>query len=104
MSRAMTPAEVKAAVLTHVASIVDYWEREERAPELRDKLEGVAFSILTMLDGSAATLPAFLVMTAPHPDDTEFAKSRGENYFPDRLDIGGDLHEDVGAYFRKAAK
>lgn len=93
--RALTVDEVRTAFLEHVRSMVDYWETVESADgqTLRSRLEGLAFSILVALDGSALALPAFKVSPMPHPDDAAFNRAQGENWYPTDVDIAGSLHE-----------
>lgn len=87
MSKELTQKEIQDRFLRHVRGIVEYWKTVDRPPgELCD---GVAFSILTMLDGGSA-LPAFEVVPSPHPDDREFLISEGEDYYPDSP-IGDDV-------------
>lgn len=99
-SRAYSEEEIRDQVIAHIHMIVDYWEkveplrsRRDAETELHARLSGIAFSILTMLDGEAASLPGFAVMAVPHPDDKKFHKENGENWYPKNVDIGGALHE-----------
>lgn len=57
--------------------------------------EGVAFSILNILDGTTMSLPAFNLTLSPHPDDKEFLQGEGENWYEDGTVINDDvmLHE-----------
>ena len=103
MARELTENEVRDRLLKQIWATVEYWEKESRATETRDKLSGLAFSILAMLDGSNINIPAFVVAPRPHQDDKDYNKERGENWFPENhkakiaCDIGGSLHE----YFHK---
>jgi hypothetical protein len=91
--RPLTRDEVQKHFLEYIEVLVDYWERAEGPRSTRDRLEGLAFSILVMLDGESA-LPKFSVCSDPHPNDKEFHRSQGENWFPEEgCDIAGDLHE-----------
>lgn len=80
MSRAYTEEEVRDMFLDHVRNLVSYWEREQRAPTAREKLEGLAFSIMNIFDGST-DLPAFDIVADPHEDDKEFHIEEGNNWF-----------------------
>lgn len=100
--REFTEEEVRARVLKHIWSMIGYWLSEERAPEPLAKMEGVAFSILAMLDGSAAAIPGFIVAPSGHPDNEGFHRQRLENWFPYngddvqkvvKCDIAGGLHD-----------
>ena len=99
--RVMTVDEVRAVFLDHVAGIVDYWENESRAGSVRDRLEGVAFSILVALDGEAAMLPGFTVTPSPHESDEAFHRKEGTNWFPNDVDIADGLHEHLHDAFRR---
>ena len=57
--RAYTPEEVRDRLLDHLWVMVDYWEREERAPTARDKITGFMHSTLAALDGCSMALPGF---------------------------------------------
>jgi hypothetical protein len=92
--RALTAEEVRARFLDLVHSYVRYWDQEVEGQDTRERLEGLAFSILVILDGGSVSLPAFAVTPAPHPSDEEFHRSRGEDWFPEGVDIAGDLHHE----------
>lgn len=97
MPREYTTNEVRKQFLELVWTCVDYWGRlPGKTP--RERLEGLAFSMLVILDG-ATDLPGFIVAPCPHPDDKEFHKDEDENWFPENhessvnCDIAGGLHE-----------
>ena len=109
MSRAKTRDEVQAEFLAQVRQLVRYWDTvkfdardlDGKTTEQRRRLEGLAFSLLVMLDGGIG-LPGFIVMPSPHPDDRSFHESEGEDFYPDPpaavreadvCDIAGPLHE-----------
>lgn len=92
-AREMTANECANRLLEHVRDMVLYAEREARWPTVREKLEGLAFSILVAIDGETSDLPAFRLIPHPHPDDAEYLKSEGRNWWPSDLDIAGGLHE-----------
>jgi hypothetical protein len=101
--RQYTVDEVRESFLRYVWTIIEYWEKENLEPtggatsSVRGKLEGVAFSIMSALDGSPIGLPAFAVLPAPHPDDQEYCRTHGHNWFPSGGDIG-PLHEHFFKY------
>ncbi len=95
--RAYTADEISAMFLAQVRVYVDYWEKQ---PDLsaRQRLEGLAFSMLVMLDGGQPDLPSFKVIPFPSPGDRAFHKARGENWFPlasKGVDIAGALHDNL---------
>lgn len=107
MSRQYTRDEVREQFLKKVASYAKYWENESRAVTVREKLEGLAFGMLVILDGGCPDIPGFLVIPNPHPEDKDYHISEGEDYFPFSKsikdvranDIGGGLHEGIGKFF-----
>ena len=98
-----TEQEVREAFLKHVWEIIDYWDGkyDQMVAQYpcRRKLEGLAFSLLVMLDGESADIPGFIVAPCPHPDDKAFLQGEGENWWPENheadvaCDIGGTLHD-----------
>lgn len=98
-ARELTEDEVRSALLRHVWHMIDFWEREDRCPGTREKLEGFAFSMLAALDGSSTAVPGFVVAPRPHPDDRQYHADHDEDWYPENhdsdvvCDIGGSLHE-----------
>lgn len=100
--REFTEEEVRGRVLDHIWGMIQYWYEEERRPSALEKMEGLAFSILVMLDGESADLPGFLVAPVPHPDDKEFSKKEIQDWYPQNqeaervvnCDIAGGLHDN----------
>ena len=54
--------------------------REER--DVKEKLSGLAFSILSTLDGCTADFPGFELIPAPHPDDKAYHEENGSDWWP----------------------
>lgn len=105
--RVCTEEECRERLLKTVWAYVDFWAKETRQPMVRDKLAGLAFSLLAMLDGCNAGLPGFTICPSPHPDDKEYHRERGENWWPtdeDAVDIAGSLHELFYKYEPKGSK
>lgn len=94
MSRPYTEEEVREQFLDHIKNMINYWENEDRAKTSREKLEGLAFSFLTMLDGCAGDMPAFEVKAIGSEENIAYFKENNENYYPiNGDDIAGSLHE-----------
>jgi hypothetical protein len=91
--RRYTEEEVRTMFLNTCWSYIDFWDQESTATTCRKKLEGVVFSILAMIDGSNGNFPGMVMTPNPHPDDKSYKRDRGENWFPDKGDIAGSLHE-----------
>jgi len=81
--RQYTTNEVAEKFLGYIQHLVDYWDKEERAPTAREKLHGLAFSILVALDGDMMILPKFIVLPDPHPDDKAHYRAQGVNWYPE---------------------
>jgi hypothetical protein len=81
-AKQLTQKEIQEIFLGHISTMVDYWAEESRTPDTLEKLEGLAFSFLTMLDGSCMDIPAFLVVPAPHPTDKEYCQEMEQDWWP----------------------
>lgn len=93
VSRPLTTEEMQDAFLDHVQACVCNWEAESLQKSVRERLEGLAFSILVLLDGEAVMYPGCQVIPTPHPDDEQFHRQKGSNWYPSGVDIAGSLHE-----------
>lgn len=103
--RQWTPEEMTRFFLDHASSMARYWEtvdidaqRMPNVPETRQRLEGLLFSILALLDGSSANIPGFQLVSSAKSVDQEFNVSMGENYWPvydvpDGVQLQWPLHE-----------
>lgn len=96
MTKPYTEDEVRDNFISQIIFMIEFWETANR-DTWREKMEGLAFSILVMLDGEHGDMPGFKVIPNPHPDDRKFHQSRGEKWYPAgpayEVDIGGCLHE-----------
>jgi hypothetical protein len=98
MSRVYTTEEIQQQFLAKIRAYVAYWDTHSLSKQ--DALDGLAFSILNILDGST-DLPGFLVAPHPHPDDSAYHQIEGTNYYPEnhaqgewlKGQIAGNLHE-----------
>jgi len=106
--RVKTVNEIRKDVLNHIYDIIEHWEYAEYP--VRARLEGLAFNILSMLDGESGCLPQFIVAPAPTPTDDKYYKNRNENWYPSnegvdvKGDIAGDLHNKFCPPKRRKAK
>lgn len=92
--RQYTTDEVREKLLSYVRGLVDYWDKTDRPR--KESLSGLAFSILSTLDGGSVEVPGFVVAPSPHESDEEYHRQRGENWYPrveSEHDIAGCLHE-----------
>ena len=100
-----TKSEVRDQYLRHIAQLCKHWETESRAVSTKEKLEGLAFSILSMLDGSTM-LPGCMIIPMSTTYDVEFYQENGSRWYAitpenkefEQLDIGGSLHEQFFSY------
>lgn len=93
--RELTSEEVRNNLLDHFWAMVDYWNEEGRVADTREKLAGLAFSMLVVIDGESADLPAFLLAASPQPNDRLFRQGRGKNWYPEEaVNISGRLHDE----------
>lgn len=61
--------------------------------EIRYRCDGVAFTILSTLDGSSLDLPAFNLVPAPAEEDQAYYEENGENWFDPNTVLDFTLHE-----------
>lgn len=92
-ARAYTAAECREMFLDQMRSYVDYWKKQARSGH-DDPFGGLAFSFLVMIDGESGDLPAFRILTDPHPDDEASLRAEGSNWWP----AGADITEDVALH------
>jgi len=95
MPRAITAAEEREALLGAVRNYASYWSTQQCTS--REMCDGLAFSILGLIDGVAAGNPSLDLVVRPHPDDKAYCEKNGENWHEDGLVINdGDayLHDD----------
>lgn len=97
--RQKTEEEVRTEFLAHVRGLVEYWhDVEGRDP--KDKLNGLAFSIMAAIDGCSVDIPAFILAPFPHEEDKKYSISKRNNYYPEnhksnvKCDIAGSLHDN----------
>lgn len=90
--RAFTVEEIREQFIDQLRNESKYWSGlPGKTP--RERCDGMVFSFLSMLDGAFA-LPAFDVVTSPHPDDEQYLKCDGENWYPTGVIINDcQLHE-----------
>jgi len=91
MSRSKTEEEVREEFLSHIRNLATYWNHVQ--DDKKEALDGLAFSILSMLDGSGE-LPAFTISLDPHEDDKQYHIDNNENWYEPNMIINDcQLHE-----------
>lgn len=107
-----TNEEMKALFLDCIYCYIDYWDKQKMDDKLKNqypnlseskwKMEGVIFSVLALIDGTAGNFPgACLLIPFCSDEDIQEYKTSEEKYFPipdsiikeiEDYDIGGKLH------------
>lgn len=81
--RQKTAEEIQDEFLRHLWHQVRYWASAKVEREtIEERLAGLAFGFLNMLDGTSMELPAFLLIPSAHPTDPNFRRERGEDWYP----------------------
>lgn len=95
--RAHTKKEVREKLVKHFLSLADYWSQVKPSGPHNDtekaRMEGLVHSILVTFDGCSCEFPAFDISPAPHPDDEEYNKSQGENWYAKEVINDCSLHD-----------
>lgn len=90
--------EVREEFLEHVRDMVDYWHDVPNKTE-KEKLNGLAFSIMAALDGCSVDIPGFIVAPLPHETAKQYHMDNEEDYYPENhnsevnCNISGELHD-----------
>lgn len=92
MSRELTEKEVKEKFLEEIKSGIKEVIRINKPKE--ESLNLLAFCILVILDGESVDFPGCAVIPLPHSEDKEYCIESNENYYPDNIDIAGNLHHE----------
>lgn len=74
--------DLQAEFLNELEAIRDYWLAEDRQPRPEDKVDGIIFSILVLIDGFGSS-------AGPYP--LIALQEQGED-----MDLSGDLHDRWG--------
>lgn len=84
--------EVLQEYINHIKYLVTYWSTETRKTD-KEKCEGLAFSILVMLDGCAGLPPVTLVLDCAPESEQE--TDDGEKYYERGMALNNDfmLHD-----------
>jgi len=91
---AYSEKEVRDMFMKKIKSITDCWSRYE-AKSNKERCEGVAFSILALIDGCSVDFPAINMLLAPHPDDKQCFIECGEDYFEEGMLINNCCLHDL---------
>lgn len=89
-----TAEEARGKVLDHMRGLAQYWSSESHGKTERERMEGLCFSILAMLDGCSMGLPAMDLTLLPHPSDEQYCKDNGERWFKPGMVINNCMLHD----------
>lgn len=94
MSKEKTAEELCVEFIDHIRRIAAYWSEHPGPKTVRERCDGLAFSILNIFDGNT-DLPAFDIVARPHHDDKAYDQSNGDDFIEDGTVIndGCMLHE-----------
>ena len=96
MSKEYTTEEVRKKFLEQVWNNIKYWDELACEKTTKERLQGLAFSILATLDGCDIDLPGFIVAPLPHENDKEYLIENEEDYFPENHE--NDVNADISGY------
>lgn len=89
--RAYTTQEVRSMFLSHVRNVAKNWAENGNPADQQDMCEGVAFSILSAIDGCAGGLPFSIDLVARvHQDDKQFHIDNGDKWIEDGTVLNAD--------------
>jgi len=91
--RPYTTEEAVNNLMEGVVHNVRYWQTQPNCGTMEDRVEGVAFSILSMLDGSQIDIPPFSLMPDVDEDYVDDCIENGDNYYNPDTVISTMLHE-----------
>ena len=101
MSRAYTEVEAREMLLKHIAALARYWAAQPGKTPL-EKCNGLAFSILSTLDGDSIGWPVTDLILCPQDEDKADAIADGLNWFQPGMAIGDSpLHESWHRFAKK---
>ena len=86
MSKELTKEEVQEKIFAYLDNMIDFWITEKTHPSVREKMEGLIFSVLVMIDGESAMLP-------PYKLEPSISLPDGEEWIDSGIDIAGGLHD-----------
>ena len=89
----ITPEDLRDELIDAIRNIARYWSKQEGST--LDVCDGVAFSILVLLDGCSSAMPCSFDLTAHvHPDDEDqsyegvtISDMLHEHYYPGLEDV-----------------
>lgn len=84
--RPYTKEEMRQMFLEQFVDIVRYWQ----TTKTDDPFGGLIHSLMVLFDGGSGFFPAFDITPKPHPEDEEFCRQEGENWW-----VSEPINDDV---------
>lgn len=91
--RAYTTEELRDTLLEEVRQIARHWADPKIDRDLQGRCNGVAFSILALLDGCNIGIPTIDLVFQPHESDKASSIRRGENWIEPGSVLDTGLHD-----------
>lgn len=92
--------ELRSDFIKYVRSLIEYWTPKDANENIsidfvKNQLEGLAHSILSLIDGETYNMPAYQLIPICSKDDNLFRLSEGEKQIPNDIDIAGALNDTL---------
>lgn len=91
--RPWTSDETADQIVSHCARMAEYWATTPNGGTLEERCHGVAFSLLSGLDGSSMNIPPFDLVPSADESDRDYHIENGENYYIPENVVSTALHE-----------
>jgi hypothetical protein len=91
MCRAYTKKEIRDHFLFAIRSSIKYWSNQNDL-STKEKLDGLASSILSIIDGCSSTNITLDLVIQTHPEDKEYSIENEENWYENGTVINSGLH------------
>lgn len=90
-AREYTLEEVREEFIGNLRELSTYWATLHGDRPVKERCDGLVFSILTLLDGMSSGSCGFKIIPDPHPEDKQYHMDNEENWYP----FEGDIRENV---------
>lgn len=91
--RAYTSDELRDRLLDHVRTITEFWADPKLDRDIQERCNGVAFSILAMLDGSSEGIPCVDLVFQPTDAAKDYDIKQGQNWIEPGTVVADTLHD-----------
>ena len=72
---------IKDEFLRQIRMLVEFWENNEKCNTIRERLDGLAFSILYLLDGKSSEVQNFMISPDNTKDKENISGNLSDSYF-----------------------